>query len=140
MQWGQQAAQQTFNFTPTTIDAELASLKACYTDQGWQSFNNALVKSGNLDAIRQQKLNVSSTLDGQSTITQIKDNQWKVVSPIQVVYQNDKEKIIQSLTINLIVSRKVSGDLGIIQIVAIPRQAVNAVPPAETKSPSSSNN
>ena len=129
MQWAQKAAQQTFDFNPATIDAQLTSLKACYTDQGWQSYNDALVKSGNLDAIKQQKLNVSSLLDGQSTITQIKDNQWKVSSPIQVVYQNEKEKIIQSLTINLIVSRKISGDLGIIQIVAIPRQAVNAVAP-----------
>jgi len=129
MQWAQKAAQQTFDFNPATIDAQLTALKACYTDQGWQSYNDALVKSGNLDAIKQQKLNVSSLLDGQSTITQIKDNQWKVSSPIQVVYQNEKEKIIQSLTINLIVSRKISGDLGIIQIVAIPRQAVNAAPP-----------
>ena len=136
LQWAQKATQQTFTLDPSTVDVELTDLKACYTDQGWQSFSDALKKSGNLDAIKQQKLNVSSLIDGQATITQNKDNQWKVIIPIQVVYQNSKEKIVQSLTINLIVSRKVSGDLGIIQIVAIPRQAMNNQPPAAAGTPS----
>lgn len=122
LQWGQKAAQQTFTFDPSAIDSQLNVLKACYTEQGWQSFNNALQKSGNLDAIRKENLTVSSVIDGQATITSAKNNQWIVIVPIQVVYQNDKEKIAQSLTINLTISRKVSGDLGVTQIVAIPRQ------------------
>ena len=132
LQWGQKAAQQTFTFTPSILDAQLDLLKACYTEQGWQSFNDALLKSGNLDAIKKENLTVSSMLDGQATISSIKDNQWKVIVPIQVVYQNGKEKIVQSLTINLAISRKVSGDLGIIQVVAMPRQSsTNPAPTTE---------
>ena len=40
--------------------------------------------------------------------------------PLQVVYQNDKEKVSQSLTIDLTVNRKINGDLGITQIIATP--------------------
>ncbi len=138
MQWGQKAAQQTFTFDPSTLDAQLNVLKACYTEQGWQSFNDALKKSGNLDAIKKENLTVSSVVDGQATITATKDNQWTVVVPIQVMYQNGQEKIAQSLTINLSISRKVSGDLGIMQIVATPKQAT--LPTAPTPPNNSSVN
>lgn len=124
MQWAQKAIQQTFTLDPEKMDAQLDKLKACYTDQGWKSYIDAFKKSGNMDAIKAQKLNMSSLVGGQATITQIKENQWKVVIPLDVVYQNAQEKISQILTINLVVSRKMSGDLGIIQVVASPRQTV----------------
>ena len=130
LQWGQKAAQQTFTFTPSMIDTQLNVLKACFTEQGWQSFNDALTKSGNLDAIKKENLTVSNMLEGQATITAEKNNLWKVIVPIQVIYQNDKEKIAQSLTINLTIGRKVSGDLGIMQIVAMPKQAATNSAPA----------
>ena len=135
LQWGQKAAQQTFTFTPSMVDTQLNVLKACFTEQGWQSFNDALTKSGNLDAIKKENLTVSNLLDGDASITATKNNQWKVIVPIQVIYQNDKEKIAQSLTINLTVGRKVSGDLGIMQIVAMPRQAATNSAPAATANP-----
>ena len=55
----------------------------------------------------------------------IKDNQWKASVPLQVVYQNDKEKLTQLLTVNLLIGRKISGDLGIMQMIATPQQAAN---------------
>ena len=128
MQWAEKAAQQTFAFDPSALDVQLNGLKACYTEQGWQSFNDALVKSGNLNAIKTENLTVSSVIDGQSSISSVKENQWKVAIPLQVVYQNGKEKVLQPLTINLVVGRKVTGDLGIMQIIAMPRQAANAAP------------
>ena len=129
-QWAEKAAQQTFVFDASNLDSQLETLKACYTDQGWKSFHDALIKSGNLAAIKKENLTVSSMIDGQSSLTAAKDNQWKASIPLQVVYQNGKEKVVQSLTINLVISRKVSGDLGIMQIIAMPRQVVNTAPPA----------
>lgn len=137
MQWGQKAAQQTFTFDPSMLDSQLTVLKACYTEQGWQSFNDALQKSGNLDAIKKENLTVSSVIDGQTTITSTKNNEWKVIVPIQVVYQNGKEKIAQLLSINLTISRKVSGDLGVMQIVAMPRPT-NTTPAAVPATPTNS--
>jgi hypothetical protein len=125
--WAGKAAVQSFNFSPASIDQELADLKFCYTDQGWQGFNEALQKSGNVAAIKSQLLTVSSMIDGDVRITPVKDNQWKANIPLQVVYQNDKEKLTQLLTIDLLIGRKVTGDLGIMQMIAIPRQTTTPV-------------
>lgn len=120
--WAQKAAVQAFDFNPATIDSQLAVLKACFTDQGWQSFNDALQKSGNINAIKSQHLTVSSQADGETKVSAVKDNQWKVTVPLQVVYQNEKEKLTQLLSIDLLIGRKTSGDLGVMQIIATPRQ------------------
>ena len=127
-QWAEKATQQSFDFENESIDKQLAALKACFTDQGWQSFNDALLKSGNLNAIKSQKLAVSSMVNGKSTSSEIKENQWKISIPLQVVYQNDKEKLTQLLTVDLIVGRKItSGDLGIMQMIASPLKADSPV-------------
>lgn len=126
MQWAEKATQQSFDFENNTIDQQLTALKDCYTDSGWQSFNDAFQKSGNLNAIKSQKLAVSSMVNGKSTASEVKENQWKVSIPLQVVYQNDKEKLTQLLTVDLIVGRKIkSGDLGIMQMIASPLKAEN---------------
>ena len=119
--WSEKAATQAFDFDPANLDTQMQKLKTCFTEQGWTGFSSALEKSGNLEAIKTQKLTVSSQLDGQAQVTEAKDNQWKITLPLQVVYQNDKEKVTQLLNVNLTVGRKVSGDLGIAQMIATPR-------------------
>ena len=136
--WAGKAAVQSFQFNPTTIDQELTDLKSCYTDPGWQGFNDALKKSGNIEAIKGQHLTVSSQVDGEVKINNLKDNQWKVNVPIQVVYQNDKEKLTQLLTIDLLIGRKVSGDLGIMQMIAAPRQTNTPAVQSPTTNPAPS--
>lgn len=133
--WASKAAVQSFEFNPASMDQELAELKSCYTEPGWQGFNDALQKSGNIAAIKNQHLTVSSQVDGNVTINPMKDNQWKVSVPLQVVYQNDKEKLTQLLDIDLLIGRKISGDLGIMQMIAVPRKTAGAQsqPPAVGK-------
>lgn len=121
--WAEKAIVQAFDFESNSIDAQMQKLQNCFTDQGWQGFNNALQKSGNIEAIKTQKLTVSSQLDGKLLVTEAKDNQWKITAPLQVVYQNDKEKVTQLLNLNVTIGRKVSGDLGIVQMIASPRTA-----------------
>ncbi|MCW8398337.1 DotI/IcmL family type IV secretion protein [Legionella sp. PATHC038] len=124
MQWATKAVTQAFDFNPTNLDAQLQKLQACFTEQGWTGFNTALQKSGNLEAIKSQKLTVSSQVDGQVVVTEAKDNQWKINLPLQVVYQNDKEKVTQLLSVDLTIGRKMTGDLGITQMIAAPRGTV----------------
>ena len=118
--WAGQAAVQSFTFDHNHIDGELTALKACYTEQGWQGFTDALNKSGNLNAIKSNQLVVSSQTSGHSIATALKDNQWKVTLPLDVVYQNKDNKIEQALSVDLIISPKPSGNLGIVQLIAIP--------------------
>lgn len=127
-QWAEKAALQSFTFTPTTIDSQLETLKACYTEQGWKGFYEALQKSGNVESIKTQSLNVSSQTDGTANINAVKDDQWKVTLPIQVVYQNNKEKVTQHLAVGLLVGRKPNGDLGIMQLVATAKPEENTQP------------
>lgn len=123
--WAGKAVVQSFSFNPATVDDDLTEMKNCYTEQGWQGFNDALQKSGNIEAIKSQHLTVSSQIDGDVAVAAVKDNQWKVTVPLQVVYQNDKEKLTQVLTVDLLIGRKISGDLGIMQMIATPRQTNN---------------
>jgi hypothetical protein len=144
LSWSEKAANQAFDFNPATVDSQIQKLKSCFTDQGWIGFSSALEKSGNLEAIKTQKLTVSSQIDGQPQITEAKDNQWKITLPLQVVYQNDKEKVTQLLNVNLNIGRKTTGDLGIVQMIATPRTAVttqqatpNAANATDTNKPAS---
>lgn len=135
--WSEKAVLQSFTFSPTTIDDQMKKLQSCFTDQGWTGFSTALQKSGNIEAIKAQKLTVSSQLDGDVQMGESKENQWKFTLPVQVVYQNDKEKVTQLLDINLTVGRKLNGDLGVTQMIAIPRPTQGATLPAnkETAKP-----
>lgn len=131
MKWAAKAVTQAFDFNPTNLDSQLQKLQLCFTEQGWTGFNTALQKSGNLEAIKSQKLTVSSQVMGQIVVTEAKDNQWKINLPLQVVYQNDKEKVTQLLSVDVTVGRKITGDLGITQMIAAPRGTVTQKLPSD---------
>lgn len=130
LNWSQKAVMQTFTFDPAALDIQMQKLQPCFTEQGWIGFNTAIQKSGNIEAIKSQKLNVSSHIDGMVLVNEAKDNQWKLTLPLTVIYQNDKEKVSQLLNIDLTVTRKPSGDLGITQMIATPRGTVTTTKPA----------
>ncbi|PJD94866.1 MAG: type IV secretion protein IcmL [Legionella sp.] len=142
--WSEKATIQAFTFDPVNINGLMGQLQHCFTEQGWKGFNAALTKSGNLEAIQTHQLNVSSLIDGPIQLNDVKDNQWKLTLPVQVVYQNDKEKVTQLLTVQLTVGRKMTGDLGITQMIATPRAQEStptdpASPPKTATTPSNSN-
>ncbi|MCR9191924.1 MAG: DotI/IcmL family type IV secretion protein [Gammaproteobacteria bacterium] len=129
-QWGQYAARRSFDYNFDKLDAQLQTLKPCFTDKGWTGFNDALKQSGNLLTIKAQKLNVSSRVTGKSEVNLVKENQWRITVPLSVVYQNAQEKLTQSLSVVMVVTKKSSTELGIVQIIATPKLE-NA--PAQTK-------
>lgn len=120
--WARHAAVQLFTFNNAELTKQLETLKLCFTDQGWQGFHAAFQKSGNLDAIKSRELEVSSAIKGKVSIETVKENQWKVSLPMDILYQNKENKIDQSLTVNLLITRKPSGGLGILQVIAAPQQ------------------
>lgn len=138
LNWSEKAITQAFTFNADFVDAQMQKLQACFTEQGWTGFNTALQKSGNLAAIKSQKLNVSSKIDGQALITESQNNQWNIILPVVVTYQNDKEKVSQLLSVDLTVGRKITGDLGITQMIATPRGTVTTPQPPPIPNPSTS--
>lgn len=123
--WAKAAAIQSFTYQPDTLDKDIAELKSCYTDQGFVGFNDAMQKSGNFTTIKTQQLAVKSEIDGDISLSVVKENQWKVTVPIKVVYQSAKEKLTQQLSVDLLIGRKMSGDLGVMQMIATPQRAAN---------------
>ncbi len=124
--WAQNATKQFFDLNFSNIDSQVSSLKACFTEQGWQSFSSALLQSGNINAIKTQNLMVIGQIDGVISITPSQENQWKATIPMQVVYQNEKERLTQLLTVDLLIGRKPSGDLGVMQMIAVPRETTSS--------------
>jgi hypothetical protein len=124
-QWAEYAATQSFQFDPANLKSELTALKACYTDQGWKAFNEALKTSGNLDAIQSNNLKVTSKITGTSNVQDIKNKQWKVSIPMDVSYKNKDKQLLQSLNVDLLVSLQKSGLFGIMQVIAVPKQAAD---------------
>ena len=116
--WGQYAATKAFEYRYDQLDNQLEKLKSCFTPQGWTGFHEALQQSGNISIIKNQQLSVSSQIVGKAVISPLKDNQWKIVVPVEVVYQNDQEKFSQSLAVMMVVTKKSDNELGIVQLIA----------------------
>ncbi len=120
--WAENAAIQSFHFNAEKIKAELDTLKNCYTKQGWRAFNDAMEASGNLKAIETHALSVTSSVSGQTSIENTKENQWKAAVPLKVIYQNKDKQLLQSLDVSLLIALDNSGSLGIMQIIAVPQK------------------
>ena len=121
--WAENAAVQSFQFNHDNLQTELDALKSCYTAQGWKAFNEALKTSGNLDAIRGNGLNVTSQVSGTAHVQLVKDKQWKVSIPLKVTYQNKDKELLQTLNVELLIALNKSGSFGIMQVIAVPKQA-----------------
>ncbi|MDX2347020.1 MAG: DotI/IcmL family type IV secretion protein [Legionella sp.] len=120
--WAENAAVQSFQFNSDSLKTDLEALKNCYTDQGWTGFNEALKTSGNLEAIKNNKLTVTSRVDGTATIQNIKEKQWKASVPLKVVYKNKEKQLLQTLNVSLLIALNKSGSLGIMQVIAEPEK------------------
>ena len=116
--WAQMAVMQSFSFSAPEINNQLTELQNCFTDIGWKSFQEALQKSGNMQAMQYHKLNSNAQITGVVKIEPVKNNVWAVTMPLKVVYANDSRNIAQNLSVKAIIGRKLNGDLGINQLIA----------------------
>ena len=80
--------------------------------------SNCTTYLGNYNSLQSSKNSYNNALLSQKTSLK-KDAQ--TLAGLQVAYQNDKEKLTQLLTVDLLIGRKVNGDLGIMQMIATPR-------------------
>ncbi|MBL7525130.1 DotI/IcmL family type IV secretion protein [Legionella bononiensis] len=129
LKWAEHAVIQSFQFTPAELESQLHALKSCYTDKGWIGFHSALQKSGNLKAIQTQNLSVNSRIDGTIQLIDAQENQWKILVPIKVIYQNEQDSVTHFLTVYLTVTWRNTDGLGIMQMISTPHS-----PPIANKS------
>lgn len=120
LKWAEHAVAQAFEFNPSALNTQLQQLKSCFTENGWLGFNSALLKSGNLNAIKTQNLNVSSIINGKAQLIGAKENQWKIIVPVKVIYQNEEDAVTHSLSIYITVSWRNTSGFGIMQMITMP--------------------
>ncbi|HAT9609381.1 TPA: type IV secretion protein IcmL, partial [Legionella pneumophila subsp. pneumophila] len=118
LQWAEHAATQSFAFDFTSIESQLNKLQSCYTENGWIEFNSAMMKSGNIEAIKMQRLTMTSEVNGVAEFIETRENHWIIALPLKVTYKNDTMRVSQLLNIQLTVGRKTNGEFGVIQLIA----------------------
>ncbi|MCE0722567.1 MULTISPECIES: DotI/IcmL family type IV secretion protein [Legionella] len=134
IKWAEYAATQSFDFNSASLETQLQKLESCYTAKGWANFKSALEKSGNIEAIKTQDFMMSSKVDGQIKLIRTRNNQWSIELPLQVVYQNKQVKVTQFLNVSLTMGRELTGEFGIMRIIAALKDPVNpnTVTPSKT--------
>ncbi|HAU1151102.1 TPA: type IV secretion protein IcmL [Legionella pneumophila] len=118
LRWAEHAATQSFAFDFTSIESQLSRLQSCYTENGWVEFNSAMIKSGNIEAIKMQRLTMTSEINGVAEFIETRENHWVIALPLKVTYKNDTMRVSQLLNLQLTVGRKTNGELGVMQLIA----------------------
>lgn len=114
-------AKQTFAFNYLSIDFDLSQINECFTDNGWTQFKTALDHSGNVALVKNNLLTSSSQIIEPIAIQHIKDEaRWEVDVPIQIVYQNDKKKITQMISVHLNILELPDRHVSVLQIMGKP--------------------
>ena len=109
LSWTTQVAVSVYNFSFVNWRKQLQDAAANFSPEGWQSYQNALKKSRNLETVISKKLVVTAVPTGAPVIL----NQgvirgrysWKVNMPMLVTYQSASTTFQQPVTVTLLVSR-----------------------------------
>lgn len=119
--WSAYVAKQAFALNYTTVDFDIAQIKDCFTDNGWDNFKSALEHSGNIPMIKANLLTSTSQIIDPIAIQHIKDeSRWEIDVPMQIVYQNDKKKMTQMISVHLNILELPNHQLNVLQIMGNP--------------------
>lgn len=114
-----EAAVSAFTYDYVNYHIQLQQASNYFTPNGWKSFNNALMSSGNLQNVISKKLVASAVPTNVPVILEqgLKNNiyTWKVQVPLLTVYQSASTMIRQPLITTMIITRtsKYIGQCGI---------------------------
>lgn len=109
LQWANQAAIAAFTYNFVNYRQELQAASAFFTEAGWRQFNQALIASLNLDAVKSKKLVASAVA---TNVPIILDKgivngvySWRVQMPILVTYQSASEFSQQNNVVTMLITR-----------------------------------
>ncbi len=105
-----------FTYQYDQMDTHLKDLKPCFSEQGWQSYQNALSASHTVETINKLKLTAKATLESQS-VTRDENNLWHVSNLINVEYKNSTHFAKQKLKIEALIA-DADQELSLLQIKA----------------------
>lgn len=122
--WSAFVNKAAFNIPLHNIEHHMESIHSCFSDDGWTEFRNAINRSGNIVLVQSRQYVGASSVEGHISVTH-EDNSsiWETKTPLLIVYSNKENRINQRLTIHLRLQEEFDGQLRIIQVVGIPREA-----------------
>ncbi len=121
--WSAFVAKKAFTLPADNIEDYLATLKPCFTSQGWDGFSTALKQSGNLELVQNKRFQGSSQIIGMISVSHEESTYlWEVNVPMTLVYQNKYQKLVQELIIHLRLSEQHHGYFKVEQIIGFPQQ------------------
>lgn len=109
LQWSKKVARLVYNLDFLNNEEELKNASTYFTQEGWQSLQKSIEKSGLLSTIKQKKLMLSSVVDGSPVILNqyIEGGRytWKVQLPLLILFGSASESKKKKIYISMIVKR-----------------------------------
>ncbi len=109
LQWAHNVAVEAYTYNFVNYEQMIEQLKAYFTEEGWDYFENALQTTGDLNAVISKKLIVSAVSIGAPVILERMfvggRFSWKVQIPLLISYQSPNEQVQKPVIVMMIISR-----------------------------------
>lgn len=109
LNWVTQAAVAAYTYNFVDYRKQLQDASEFFTPEGWRNFEEALVKSRNLETVIAKKLVVTAVPTGAPVVTDRRviggRFSWKISMPVLVKYQSASTSYQQPLVLTIIVTR-----------------------------------
>lgn len=129
--WAREAVQKTYNFNFSNFDSNLASAKIYFTDDAWDVYTNAFLKSDIVKAVKRDKMTVSVVVKEDPIIETTAAGRggefaWKLILPVTLSFSGDIPTEARDLVMRITVVRVPTVDnpkgLGVVQMSSSPMQ------------------
>jgi len=99
--WATNSVISTYSYNALSYEKQMTDLSSLFTTKGWENFEDALKKSGNLESVKKNQLVVTAYKKGQAKIISFskdkKNDTWVVKVPLSVTYINEYIKVDQQV-------------------------------------------
>ena len=99
------SSTEMFNYHKYDYKHSMHNLKEKFSPTAWKKFHQAIMKSGNIDIIKNNDVVISSFPNSTAEVTPITDKKWISSTNIAVRYDNHIANVKQNLTVNLVIEK-----------------------------------
>jgi len=130
--WARETVQKTYNFNFSNFDANLATAKPYFTDDAWDVYTQAFLKSDLVKAVKRDKMTVSVVVKEDPIIETTASGKggefaWKLILPVTLSFSGDVPTESKDLVMRVTVVRVPTVDnpkgLGVVQMSSASMQA-----------------
>lgn len=109
IQWSELVARSAYTFDFLNSEKQLKATSKYFTPEGWQAFETAVKDSGYLEKVQQDKLQVSTVVNGSPVVAKRYISHghytWVVQMPLLVLYTSANMNVKRQLYVTMTVKR-----------------------------------